>query len=116
VAPHDRDVNGVPRGQALVAAQDPAGALDVDHLDRIDDIDDRKEDVEGRIDIARSMDRDEAMQDLLQDLCVGAQDLAVRDRVFEKAPGRGFVGMVRADQVHRDIRVDEDHGASVGAR
>jgi hypothetical protein len=50
-----------------------------------------------------------AVQDLLQHLGSGDQTLGLDNGALEQCAGGILVGMRGADQVHRDVRVDEDH-------
>ena len=85
-------------------------ALDVRALDRVDDVNDRQQRIESRVDVLRAPNRRISMEDLLKDFGVGAQGLARGDGFFHRAPGRFLVRMGGADQVHRDVRIDQDHG------
>ena len=60
---------------------------------------------------SRRLDRHVAVQDLLQDFGVGDEPLAAGDALFQQAPGRLLVRMSGADQVHGDVRIDEDHAS-----
>jgi hypothetical protein len=81
--------------------------------DRKDLVHDAEQSIEGGLDGIAALDRNLTMQDLLQHLGVGNQPLSGRDGALERAPGVELMRMRCADQVHRDIRVDEDHSASV---
>ena len=48
------------------------------------------------------------MQDLLQHFRVGDQSLPRRDKAFQQNLRLRLVRMRRADEVHRDIGIDED--------
>ena len=50
------------------------------------------------------------VQDFLQNFGVGYQALALADQLFQQSLGIALVGMGRSDQVHRNIRVDQNHG------
>ncbi len=50
------------------------------------------------------------MQDLVEDLDVRHQSLAPVDALLEQAPRLRLVRVRGAREVHRDVRVDEDHG------
>ena len=49
------------------------------------------------------------MQDLLEDFGIRGQRFAGCNSFLERAPSRIAVWMIRAHEVHRDVRVDEDH-------
>src|SRR5437762_1845384 len=72
---HDRDVQRVAGRQLRVRAEEAPGSLDVRAFYRVDDVDDRDQRIEGRIDVLRPADGRVA-EDLLQDLGIGAQRLA----------------------------------------
>ncbi len=49
------------------------------------------------------------MEDLLEDLRARDQALVVRDGPFEQVLGVGLVGVRGPDEVHGNVRIDEDH-------
>lgn len=51
------------------------------------------------------------MQDLLEHFGVGHQPIARRHRVAQQPLGLILVRMRSPDEVHEDVRVDEDHFA-----
>jgi len=108
---HDRDVNGITRGQAPSRLEQAARSLDLSPLDGQHLVDDVKHRGEGRRDRLPSADRDVAMEDLLEHLCIGHQSVAGHDRSLHQLPRNRLVRMVRAYEVHGYVRVDEDHGA-----
>jgi hypothetical protein len=50
------------------------------------------------------------VQDLLENLGVRNQALALADYPFKQSPRIALVGMSSANQIHGDIRVDQNHG------
>ena len=88
--------------------EDPASAFDVSEFNRIDDVHDPQHGGEGWIDHVGPIDRAIPMEDLLEDLGVGAQRLARGDRVLDELPGARFERVVGADEIHRNVRVDQD--------
>ena len=94
-------------------AEDPPRALDVGKLDRIDDINDPQHRREGGIDHVEPLDRPIPVEDLLKNLGVSTQRLARSDRLLGELPGARLQRMVGTDEVHRHVRVDEDHPGSV---
>src|SRR6266403_1678338 len=72
-------------------------------------IDDIEQGIECGLDRIPAVDGDIAAQNLLKHLCVGHQPLTIADELFQQALRVGFVRMRRADQVHRNIRVNESH-------
>ena len=80
-------------------------------LDRIHDVDDGQECIERGVDVLGTPNGRVPMQDLLEDLGIGAERFAGGDGVFECPTSGLLVRMGRPDQVHRDVGVDEDHVA-----
>jgi hypothetical protein len=116
VALHDGDVQRITRGQPDRGPQDPSPALDILALDRMDDVDDAEQGLERGVDELGTPDRRVAMEDLLEHLGIGAQDLPARDGILEQAPRPHLLRLISADQVHRDAGVDEDHGIGASSR
>jgi hypothetical protein len=76
-------------------------------------IDHPSEGVPGRLDRLPPVDRDIPVEDLLEGLDVGHQDLPRRDRHLESVARSIAIWMAAPDEVHRDVRVDQDrHQAS----
>src|ERR1035441_7964100 len=82
------------------------GLLDCEHL-----IDDLSQSLERELDPIASIDRDVAVQDLLEDLAAGDQAPSFTGEPLDHRLGVNLVGMLVADQVHRDVCVDEDHAS-----
>ena len=74
------------------------GPRNVKHL-----IDDPEQSVECRLDGVPAVDGDVPMQDLLQDLGVGDEALAVIDQLFEPSLRVALVGVRRAHEIHGDV-------------
>jgi hypothetical protein len=53
------------------------------------------------------------MEQLLKHFRVGCEGFIVDDRLLEPEASLRLVRVVRPHEVHRDIRVDEDHSTSV---
>jgi hypothetical protein len=106
---HHRDVDRVSSRKPGCADDDAACALHVDDLDRVDHVDGGRQKVECVVDIVVPPDRSEPMEDLLEHLGVGTHRLVRRDRLFEQPSRRIAQRMGSPDDVHRDVRVDEDH-------
>jgi len=87
----------------------PAGAIDIGSFDRVDDVDEREQRVEGGVDVLRTADRRVSMEDLLEDLYVRDKPLPAGNRELNEMFRRGTVRVLASDEVHRDVRVDEDH-------
>jgi hypothetical protein len=80
---HDGEMDGITRRQPSMSQDNLLGPFggrprEVKHL-----IDDAEESVERRLDGVAAVDGDVPMQDLLQDLGVGDQALAVINQLFE---------------------------------
>ena len=80
----------------------------------MNDVDDAEDDVERRTYGIPSSDRHIAVDDLLEDFGIGRKRLVVRDGLLEEPAGEMLVRMVGPEQVHRDVRVDEDHDLESG--
>jgi hypothetical protein len=50
------------------------------------------------------------MQDLLQDLGIGDQTVPLDHQTLELPQRVVLVGMGLTDQIHRHVRIDENHG------
>ncbi len=83
------------------------GPRDVKHL-----IDDAQQSVERRLDGVPAVNGDVPMQDLLQDLGVGDEALAIIDQLFEPSLSVALVGVRRAHQIHGNVRIDQNHGCA----
>ena len=105
---HDGEMEGIASREALVPEHDRLRALDDRKIDRKDLVRYRKENVEGGLDRIPSVDRDEPVEDLLKDFGVRDQPLLLRDAPLEKPLGILLVRMGRSDEVHGDVRIDED--------
>ena len=109
---HDGDMDRITRRHPSMTQDNllgtPNGASrDVKHL-----INDAKQSVERRLDGVPAVDGDVPMQDLLQNLGVGDQALAVIDQLFEPPLRVAFVGVRRAHKIHGDVRIDQNHGCA----
>ncbi|HVK87865.1 MAG TPA: hypothetical protein VM513_27285 [Kofleriaceae bacterium] len=106
---HDRDVERVSRGQPDAAMQDLLGALNVTGRDCKDLVDDAEQSIERGLDRVLPLDRHIPMKNLLQYLGVGDETLTIRDRALDQALRVDLVRMRSSDEVHREVRIDEDH-------
>jgi hypothetical protein len=109
---HDGKVDGVSRRQIGMADNNVACTLDCLEVDRQNLVNDFEHDLEARLNGIAAIDRDVAVEYLLKDLRVGQETTFLCDRSFEKAPSVDLVRMLAPDQIHRDIRVDQDHSPS----
>jgi hypothetical protein len=59
------------------------------------------------------VDGDVSMEDLLQDFGVRDEALILGDEPFEDLLRISLVGVRRPDEIHRNVRVEEDHSGGV---
>ncbi len=107
---HDGEMERVTRGEPRVSQNNLLGAFSSGPVNLQHLIDDAQQGVKSRLDGVPAIDGDVAMQDLLQDLGVRHQALALTDQLFEQSLRVALVGVSRAHKIHRDIRVDQNHG------
>lgn len=106
---HDRQMKRIASRQSSLSEHDVLRSFEVLELDREDLIDDSQERIESRLNCVSPIDGDVSMENFLK--CLGVRDQAL---FLGKTPSQDFLGitlvrMSRPDQVHRDIRIDEDH-------
>jgi len=106
---HDGDVQRVSSRQTAMTHHDVLGSLGGGAVDRQHLVDDVQERIECRLNRIAPIDRDIAVQDLLQNFCVRYEALTAADEFFERALRVDLMRMRRANQVHRHIGIDEDH-------
>ena len=109
---HDGEMDSIARRKPSMSQDNLFGTLgggprNVKHL-----IDDAEQSVERRLDGVPAVDGDVPMQDLLQDLGVGDEALAVIDQLFEQSLCVALVGVRRAHEIHGDVRIDQNHGCA----
>jgi len=95
--------------QTGLSQDDVLRPLEVAKLDRKNLIDDSQKRIESRLNRVSSADGDVAVENFLKCLRVRNQALLIGKTFFQDLPGLSLVRMSRPDQVHRDIRIDEDH-------
>src|ERR1041385_7000841 len=106
---HDGEVHGVTCGQGRASLKQVLRRKDVVLLDGKNVVDDVAQRNERRLDGLASIDENVAVQDLLEDLAAGHQAPSSADQPLKNALRGDLVGMVRAEKVHGDVGVDEDH-------
>jgi hypothetical protein len=65
--------------------------------------------IEGGLNRVAPVDGHVTMQDLLQHLGIGDEALTVRDALLEESLGVGLVRVHGANEVHRNVGIDQDH-------
>ena len=109
VLSHDRDMQRVTGRECRGPEHDVARAVQRFHRDRENLVDDAEESVERRLNRVAPVNRDVPMQDLLQHFHVDDQPSIVDREAFEEPLRVGLVRMRGADEVHRDVRIDQNH-------
>lgn len=106
---HDRDVDGVARRQPRSRPEEAASSLDIRPLNRVDNVDHADYGCEGMINCLGPSDACVPVQDLLENLRIRTQRFASSNQLFERSSRRLLVRVRHPDEIHRDVRVDEDH-------
>lgn len=106
---HDGDVECIARRDSLDAQNDVARAQHVAILDWKHLVDDSQECVQRWLYRIAAIDRDIPVKDLLEYLRIRHQALTRSDSTLEEALRIDLVRVLGADQVHWNIRVDQDH-------
>jgi len=109
VLSHDSYVDGISRRQIGVADDDIPSTFDNFEVHRQHLVDDLEQYLEARLDGIAAIDRHVTVKDLLQDPGIGNESALLGNGTFEQTASVDLVRMLRAHQVHRDIRVDQDH-------
>src|SRR5206468_9088737 len=86
-----------------------AGAFNVRALDGVNSFDDRQQYFKCGSNVLAPINGGIPVKDLLKNLRVRDQRSFFGHKSFEKPAGIGFMRMRSADQIHRNVRVDEDH-------
>ncbi len=94
---HHRDVDGISGRQTPASQQDRFGALDTRRIDWEHLVDDPENGVERWLDSVLAIDGHVSVQDLMEDLGVSDQSLAIRDDTLEQ-PLR--VDLIRVRTAH----------------
>ena len=109
---HDGEMDSVTRRQPSMSQDNLLGTLGGGPCNVKNLIDDAEQSVERRLDGVPAVDGDIPMQDLLQDLGVGDEALAVIDQLFEQSLGVALVRVRRAHEIHGDVRIDQNHSCA----
>jgi hypothetical protein len=107
---HYRQMQGITRGHLPATHYDLFRALGGGPVYGQHLIGNAKQSVECGLDGITPVYSHIAVKDFLQDLRIRNQALAVANQVFQQPLRVGLVWMWRADQIHRDIRVDQNQG------
>jgi hypothetical protein len=110
---HDREMYGITRRHLPIPQDNLFRALCDRPINRQHLIHYAKQSVERGLDCVATVDSDVTVQDLLENLGVRNQTPALADRFFEQSSRVALVGMRSANQVHGNIRVDQNHCALV---
>ena len=102
-------MHAISRGQSLVGKNNLFRANYNILVHRQYLVDETEQGVEGGLNGIAAINRDIAVQNLLKDLGVGDQTLTLGDQLFQPSLGIAAMRVGRADQVHRDVGIDEDH-------
>ena len=107
---HHGDMDRITSRQLLTAQHDRLGTLDGLEVDRQDVIDHTENRIERRLDRGTSIDRDIPVKDFLEHLGIRHKTLALRDEPLQGSLGVNLVRVRGADQVHRHVGIDKNHG------
>jgi hypothetical protein len=109
VTPHQRQMQSIAGREALAREQELLGTLEVGKLDREDLVHHSEKSVEGGLNPLPLAQGIITVKDFLQNLGIGDQSLAGHRGSLEEALRSLAVGMRTANDIHGDVRVDEDH-------
>lgn len=107
---HYRQVYGITCGHPPTAQDNFLGTLSNSAINRQDLINYPEECVERRLNSIMAADGDIAVQNLLKDLGIGHQSLAIANQSFKQSLRVALVGMRRTHQIHRNVRINQNHG------
>src|SRR6266571_7982416 len=111
---HDGQVHGVTGGHLSASHHNLFRAFGCGPVYGQHFIGDAKQSVECGLDGVAPVYRHIAVEYLLQDLGIRDQALPVGDEVFQQTLRVGLVRMGSANEVHRDVRVDQNQGCVPG--
>jgi len=107
---HHGEMHRIACGQLVVSQDNSLRAFHIFLINRQHLIHNRKQCVESQLDCVPAVDGNVTVQNFLEHLGIGDQWLAVRDQPFENSLCVGLVHVRRADKIHWDIRIDQNHG------
>ncbi len=108
ISRHHCSMQGIAGRQARNSQDELSSTLDIREPDRNHLVDDTKQDIERRLNRVTSTDRNISVEDLLQHLGAGDQSFRRRNSGLDKVLSIRLVGMSRAHEIHRNVRVDEN--------
>jgi len=109
---HDGEMHGITRRQPSMTEYNLFRALGHCPIDSQHLIDNPQQGIEGWLNGFAVVNGYVAVQNLLQDLSIRNQTLAVADQRFQQLLRVALVTMRSSHQIHGDIGVDEDHECS----
>ncbi len=105
---HDSDVNRVARRHGNLVLHDISSSQHIPLFDGENFVHDVPNYLECGLDRLSLSNRRIPVQNLLKHLCIGDQMLPGKDNVLQKQFGVAFVRVGRPNEVHWDVRVNED--------
>ena len=106
---HDRQMKRVSSRQARISQDDSLRPFEIGQLDGEDLVGDSEDCIEGRLDRVAPADGDIPVENLLKHFRVRDEPFFERKTLFQQLLGVPLVRMRRPYQVHRDVRIEEDH-------
>lgn len=106
---HDGQMQGLPRRQVLAAKNNFLGALRSNEIHVQHLIDNSEQGVKRRLDRVPAVNGDIAVKNLLQYVGVRNQPLPFADKSFQQLLRIALVTMSRTDEIHWNIRINQDH-------
>lgn len=107
---HDRQMHSVTRRHLSMAHENLLCALYYSQINGQHLVGNPEQSVERRLDGVPTIDSDVAVQYLLQDLGISNQALPIANQLFEQSLRVGLVRMRCANQIHWNVRIDQNHG------
>jgi len=102
-------MKGIARRQLAIAQHDFLRSFCRGLINRKHLVDHAKQSVKRRLDGIAPVNGDVAVQDLLKHLGIRNEALPVSHQSLQQSLGVSFVGMRRADEVHRDVGIHKNH-------
>ena len=107
---HDGQVHGITGGHVPAPQDNPLCAFSDATINRQNLIGNPEKSIECGLNSIATVDGDVAAQNLLQHLRIGHETLTIADQFFEQSLRIALVRVRCTDKVHRDIRVNKNHG------